>query len=302
MSLEVLIGLMIFLFGISWGSFLNVWIYRIPLGRSVAGGRSGCMTCQHTLGPLDLVPVFSFLFLRGRCRYCKTKLSWQYPAVELIVGALFLLSYVLFGINPYLLLISAFLITVNVVIAKIDWDTSLIPNLISYPSILIAGVLSFFHGTFPVHKEFLSGISTYEQVVPSPTTAEAWIGGIAFFSVFLILYFVSNGGMGMGDAKWVLFIGLMFGWQLGILALFLGTFLSSVFSLSILALFGKKIKELPNYEVSIHDETEEAHVHKIYGISIINGKPAVVLGPFLAIGMLIVWFFGFPIMEWWFSL
>lgn len=301
MSLDVMIGLLIFVLGISWGSFLNVWIYRIPLGRSVAGGRSGCMTCKTSLGPLDLVPVFSFLFLRGKCRYCKTKLSWQYPAVELLVGFLFLLSYGLFGVNWYLLAISAFVITVNVVIAKIDWDTTMIPNIISYPSILIAAALSFMGGLFPVHKESLTDYPSFEAVIPTPTTLDAWIGGIAFFMVFFLLFLASNGGMGMGDAKWVLFIGLMFGWQLGILAIFIGTFLSSVFSLSVLALFKNKIKELPNYEVSIHDETEEEFEHKIYGVSIVNGKPAVVLGPFLATGMLVVWFYGVPIMNWWMS-
>lgn len=296
--MELYIVILIFLLGISWGSFLNVWIYRIPEGRSVAGGRSACMSCNHTLSSLDLVPLFSFLFLRGRCRYCKTKLSWQYPMIELIVGLLFVLAYYIVGLNYTLLGISMFIITVNVVMAKIDWNTGFIPNVLSYPSIILALGYAFFAEKLPTYKESLFEVMTYDIVVPTPTLTEALIGGAVFFGLFLAIFFLSNGGMGMGDAKWALFMGLMLGWKFAFIALFIGTTLSSVFSLSVMGLFKNKIKELPDNKISINDETEEPIQGKIYGVSIVNGKPAIVMGPFLAIGMIITWFFGVPIYEW----
>lgn len=297
MTLPIIIAAIVFLLGISWGSFLNVWIYRIPLGRSVAGGRSACMTCEHKLGPLDLVPLFSFLFLRAKCRYCKTKLSWQYPAIELLVGVLFMLTYYVVGLNLWLWLVSIFVITVNVVMAKIDWNTTFIPNVLTYPSIILAGVYVAFAAKIPNYKEPLMTIATYEMVIPTPSITSALIGGFGFFALFAFLFVISNGGMGFGDAKWALFMGLMLGWPLMLIALFVATTLSSIYSLTVLAVMGKKIKALPSLVISFKDEEEEVP-EKILGMSIINGKPAIVLGPFLAIGMIVAWFFGLPILEW----
>lgn len=288
MSLTWIIPLFVFLFGICWGSFLNVWIYRIPEGRSVAGGRSACMNCKHELGPLDLVPIFSFLFLRAKCRYCGIKLSWQYPMVEFIVGLLFVLTYLVFGLDLYAWAISFFLITVNTVMGKIDWDTGFIPNVLSYPSILIAAVLTF----------FISDFNTY-AIFPQPTVLDAWIGGIALLLIFVIMFFVSNGGMGLGDAKWALFIGLLLGWQVGFIAIAIASLTSVLFSGFVMLFFQKKIKELPDNKISKDDETEEPLEGKVLGLSIVNGKPAIVMGPFLAFGMLMAWFFGVNILDWW---
>lgn len=297
-TLTIYLISVIFLLGICWGSFLNVWIYRIPLGRSVAGGRSACMTCEHNLGPLDLVPLFSFLFLRAKCRYCKTKLSWQYPMIELIVGLLFVLTYFVIGLNMWLWLVSVFVITVNVVMAKIDWNTTFIPNVLSYSSIVIAAIYAFFATKIPNYSEPLGSVATFEQVVPMPTLTDSLIGGFAFFALFFLLFIISNGGMGLGDAKWALFMGLMLGWQIMFIALFIATTLSSIYSLTVMAIMGKKIKALPSTTITLQDEEEEEVTHKILGMSIVNGKPAIVLGPFLAIGMIIAWFYGVRIFNW----
>lgn len=278
---------LIFVTGLCWGSFLNVWIFRIPEKRSIANGRSACMSCGHTLNALDLIPLFSYLFLRGKCRYCKSKISWQYPAIELLVGCLFLLTYFRFDLNPYLWAISIFLITVNVVIGKIDWNTTFIPNVISYPSIIIAIILAILSIVMPIN-----------YLVPQPTIINSYVGGIAFFMLFFILYFVSKGGMGMGDAKWSLFIGLILGLDYGFIAILIGTSLSVIYSGIIMSFYGKRIKTLSNNIVSLKDAEELPIQDKILGISIVNGKPAIVLGPFLAIGMLITWFFGVDILTW----
>lgn len=278
---DIIFLILVFFTGMCLGSFLDVCVYRIPIGKNVVTGRSYCTNCNTYLKPLDLVPLFSFLFLKGRCRYCKTKLSWEYPLSELTMGLLFLLTYFRFGINPYLWALTVFIVSVNVVIAKIDWDTTFIPNSVSYPSIVIAAILSFFIQNLPL-----------EGLVPQPTTLEAWIGGIAYFGLFLLLFFISNGGMGMGDAKWALFMGLFLGWRYAFVALFIASLLSVIFSGFVLIFFRKKIKNLPNNKISSKDDDELPINQKVLGISIVNGKPAIVLGPFLAIGTLITWFFG----------
>lgn len=286
--MSIFYSIFFFILGICWGSFLNVLTYRIPLGENIAKGRSHCTNCETTLKTLDLIPIFSFLFLKGKCRYCKTKISWRYPLYELLVGLLFLLIYRLFSLNVYAWLLSVFVITVNIVIAKIDWDTTFIPNSVSYPSIIIAMILTPFLSKMPL-----------EGLIPQPTLLEAWIGGAVYFAIFFFLFIVSGGGMGMGDAKWALFMGLMLGWKYAFIAFFIGSFTSVLFSMTILLLFRKKIKELPNNIVSKDDEEELPIEQKIFGISIINGKPAVVLGPFLALGMVITWLFGVDILNWW---
>ncbi|MBO4637780.1 MAG: prepilin peptidase [Clostridiales bacterium] len=81
-----------FLFGIVIGSFLNVVIYRLPVGRTIAKGHSMCMTCGHNLGPLDLVPLFSWLFLKGKCRYCGAPIASRYAKIESLTGIIFLIN------------------------------------------------------------------------------------------------------------------------------------------------------------------------------------------------------------------
>lgn len=297
MFLAIVMPIFIFVLGICWGSFLNVWIYRIPEKRSVAGGRSACMTCDHSLGPLDLVPVFSFLFLRAKCRYCKTKLSWQYPAIELLVGLLFLLTYYTVGLNWHLWLVTGFVVTVNVVMAKIDWNTALIPNILTYPSIVIAVIYVALTNIIPNYKDDYINYPTFDLVVPAPSLIEGIIVGFGFFFLLLLFFFATKGGIGMGDVKWILFMGIMLGYQLMFFALILGTLLSCIFSVIVYSLFKSKIKALPDVPSSITDK-DEPITQKIYGVSIVNGKPAIVLGPFLAIGMLVAWFFGIPLYDW----
>lgn len=298
---QILVPIFIFLFGICWGSFLNVWVYRIPLKRSVAGGRSGCMTCGHELNYKDLVPVFSFLFLRGKCRYCQVKLSWQYPAIELLVGLLFLLTYFLVGVNWQLGLFSFALITTSVVMGKIDWNVSIIPNVLTYPMILIGIVYMFVADKIDAHAIPLFAGSTYEQVMPTPNLTSALIASLGFFAIMLVFYFISGGGIGMGDIKWIAMTGLFFGWELNMLSLLIATFTSVLYTGIIYLFFKKRIKALPNIQSSFNDEEEDEKIseeQKVFGVSVVNGKPSIVLGPFLALSTLVIWFFGIPIGMW----
>ncbi len=141
MFLDILLNLFVFILGLCAGSFLNCVIYRLEKGKKMTA-RSYCPKCKKQLKWRDLVPVLSFLILKGKCRSCKKPISWQYPAVELATGLIFLLIF-----NPelilntlYLLLISCFL----VIIFVYDLKHYLIPDKVLFPAIVIALIYDLF--------------------------------------------------------------------------------------------------------------------------------------------------------------
>ncbi len=195
------------LYGVIIGSFLNVCIYRVPKHESIVVVRSHCMSCGNQIKWYDLVPLVSFLVLRGKCRYCKAKLSWQYPAVEAMNGILYGIIVFLNGFNItsvlYCLCTSAL-----IALSVIDWRTFEIPIAFNY-YIGILGIIRLF------------------------TDLEHWYNYvIGFFSVsvfLLILYIATKGrGIGGGDIKLMAVAGLLLGWKLIILSLGLGCILGSV--------------------------------------------------------------------------
>lgn len=146
--MSIFLIIYIFIIGLLVGSFANVVIFRLPEGRSVVFPRSACGSCQRNLGVIDLIPVFSWLFLRGKCRTCDAKISIRYPLVELGMGIGFALLAIFFPILRYgvqtlapLLLLFAVLL----IIAMIDIDTMLLPDVLIMPSILIALLATFFY-------------------------------------------------------------------------------------------------------------------------------------------------------------
>ena len=138
------------IFGLIVGSFLNVVILRLHAGRDFVAGRSECLSCHHSLGPADLVPIASFVFLRGRCRYCRQKISWQYPLVETATALLFTVSFYLlfrkigvynlaFGLE---LLRNWLVIAVLVIVFVYDLRWQLIPDEAVLPLIGIVVILN----------------------------------------------------------------------------------------------------------------------------------------------------------------
>ena len=183
--------LITFIFGLIVGSFLNCVIYRLEIGKSALKGRSFCPHCQHQLKWQDLIPIFSFLILRGKCRYCKKPIFWQYPLVELITGILFLLFFI-FHFSFFIFIISSFLIIIFVY----DLKHYIIPDKIIYPAIVIAFLYQLFnHWSLIInHLNFI-----YSAL------------GASFF--FLLIVLASRGkGMGIGDIKLGFLMGLILGW------------------------------------------------------------------------------------------
>ena len=202
-----LIYLIIFLYGITIGSFLNVCIYRIPRHENIALTRSHCMTCGYQLSWYDLVPLFSWLALRGRCRKCKAPISKQYPIIEAANGMLYVLTFAVHGLKLesviYCLLFSA-LLTLSV----IDFRTYEIP----------LGINVFILALGLVHLGL------------DHANWRLYVIGLLSVSIFLaILYYASGGrAIGGGDVKLMGAAGLLLGWKLIILAFFLGCIFGSV--------------------------------------------------------------------------
>lgn len=205
--LETVLYAMIFLYGIVIGSFLNVCILRIPLKESVAKERSHCMSCGYQLAWFDLIPLFSYIFLGGKCRKCKTHISLQYPLVEALNGILYVLIFLVNGWSIdsviYCLLTSAL-----IVLSVIDFRTYEIP----------IGINLFILALGLIHLVFHLG-----------DWLEYGIGLLAVSGFLWILYQLSGGtAIGGGDVKLMGAAGLLLGWKLAIVAFLLGCILGSV--------------------------------------------------------------------------
>ncbi|WP_203138210.1 prepilin peptidase [Microbacterium sp. JZ31] len=196
--------------GLAIGSFLNVVAWRVPRGESVVAPASACPKCGHAIRPHDNVPVLSWLLLRGKCRDCGARISPRYPIVEAITGALFVLVAVTMG--PALvtapsasaawaasLELVAFLALAGfgVALAAIDLDTHRLPNALVYP-LLVTGAL-------------LLGLAALIEG-DGAAALRAGAGAIALCAVYLAIVFVKPGGMGLGDVKLALPLGLFLGW------------------------------------------------------------------------------------------
>lgn len=217
MQTPLILYIPIFLFGIVIGSFLNVCIYRIPKHEDIVKTRSHCMNCGYQLKWYDLVPVFSFLCLRGKCRKCGTKLSVQYPLVETANGILYVLITWIHGMTITALLY-CLLISALIVISVIDFRTLEIPIGLNI-FILILGI---------------ARVATDFQNVWAYV-----IGFLAVSLVLAVLYYASKGtAIGGGDVKLMAVCGLVLGWKLIILSFFVGCILGSVIHVIRMKAFG----------------------------------------------------------------
>ncbi len=219
-----------FILGTIIGSFLNVVILRHNSGRTV-GGRSMCFSCGKTLHWHELVPVFSYLFQRGKCTKCKSKISPQYPIVEFLTGVIFaLLAWKL----SFLLMLSpltyitktlfyGYLLSLLVVIAVYDLKHGIIPDQFSY----LFSIMSFLLLFFETGNIMMAHVPTLLQVLAGPIIA----------SPFLFLWWVSKGKwMGFGDVKLALGMGFLLGVAQGITALLIAFWLGALVSIFLLLL------------------------------------------------------------------
>jgi leader peptidase (prepilin peptidase)/N-methyltransferase len=206
--------ILIFIFGVIAGSFLNVIIWRYNTGWSAAKGRSCCLVCAHTLKWPELVPIASFLLQGGQCVHCHSKISWQYPLVEFLSGLLFLGVYYL-ALPPVLTVVYWLAVSLLLAIAVYDYRHKIIPEGLVW-LVVALGLL----------RAFLMG-----DVWPAMAMG---VGGAVFFAA---LWAWSRGRwLGFGDAKLALAIGLLLGWPGGLTALVWAFWLGAIIGVLLIGL------------------------------------------------------------------
>lgn len=266
------VAVFVFIFGLIIGSFLNVVIYRYGSGMYITG-RSKCLSCGKTLAALMLIPLFSFLFMKGRCGYCRAKLSFQYPLVEAAAGFLFVIiahKNGLFAADVTLQNISIFAAEIAIwstllVITVYDLRHRIIPDLFSFAFALLAGIVLLLKSSWGMvslpYLPFLDGVPTWINAAGGPLLALP----------FALLWFFSGGrGMGLGDAKLAWGMGWFLGFAGGVTAAILSFWIAFFPSLLLLLVRGKHF----------------------------TMKSEIPFAPFLIIGTLIVYALDIDILSW----
>jgi leader peptidase (prepilin peptidase) / N-methyltransferase len=239
-----------FIGGAAVGSFLNVVADRLPAGQSVIRPPSHCPICGLRISARDLVPIFSYLWLRGRCRCCDARIPLRSPLVEAGTGIIFAL--VLWNFSPgWQMVASLFFCSVFIVLLVIDLEQGILPNRIIYPSVIIALIASIF---------------------VDPGIVMAAIGGILGFLLLFILALVYRGGMGGGDVKYMLLIGLVTGFPNIIIVILLASISGGILA-GFLLLVKRKTK-----------------------------KDAIPFGPFLSLAAIVTLLWGSDILKWYMGL
>ena len=223
------IAVLMGLFGLAVGSFLNVCIYRLPRRESLNWPASHCTACGRPLAWYENIPLASWIVLRGRCRTCRAPISPIYPVVEFITAAIFVAAYAIYGLTP---LAGARLLfaCAMIVLFAIDYRHYILPNVITLPGIVVGFVLSLFMP--PGWQASLIGLLA---------------GGGILFAIAETYYRVRGiEGLGMGDVKMLAMIGAFLGWQLVLLTLVLASFAGSFVGVAMMsARRGDMKKALP---------------------------------------------------------
>lgn len=228
--MDIFSFILVFIFGAIIGSFLNVLALRFNTGITV-GGRSKCMSCGKQLTWKELIPLFSFIFQKGACKKCKSSISWQYPLVEFLAGAIFVLIFFKFQpidmLTAFTTLLYIFISCILLVICVYDIKHKIIPDQFVYTFIFATLIGLCVGGTSWLHTPSIS----------------AFLAGPLLALPFAFLWIVSKGTwMGLGDAKLVLGIGWLLGINAGVNAIVLSFWIAAVISLVWLFATYKKFK------------------------------------------------------------
>jgi leader peptidase (prepilin peptidase)/N-methyltransferase len=230
--MEIAFIIILIFLGMMVGSFLNVCADRLPAKKSIVYPPSHCSSCRRRLKAKDLVPVFSYLWLRGRCRYCRAPIPRRLLWVEVGTGVLFGLACWRYGLSLELLIVLVYS-SIFVVLLVIDLERRLILNKIVYPSMALALLVS---GLFSI-PHFLPPVGIVPRIIP------ALIGGGIGFVLFFLVAIISRGGMGWGDVKMAALVGLVTGLRLVFVALLLAVIVGGLVAGFLLALRIKRRRQ-----------------------------------------------------------
>lgn len=239
--------LIVFIFGATVGSFLNVCIHRMPLGESVVWPRSHCPKCKKRIPGYDNIPFLSFAALGGRCRFCKQRISWRYPLVELLTAMMFLVNFIRFGLS-YDFVFYSLLVCALIIASFVDIRHRIIPDGISIGGLIIGFILNSIRGFYlnPLSWNIKPMVDSFAGIIIG--------GGVIFLTGFLfdLIYFKilkrppiqgETESMGAGDVKLLAMIGAFLGWQGALVTFFIAPFLGLV--IGVINLLVKKDHTIP---------------------------------------------------------
>lgn len=230
--------------GLKIGSFLNVCIVRIPRRQSVVSPRSSCTRCGRALKPYDNIPLISFLLLRGKCRFCKGTISWQYPVVEALAAAVYWGAFVGYGLQWKTAVLLVFF-SALIVLVFIDLNHRLLPDAITLPGIALGIVLSVLVGieddvgTALVQLAGLPDSSVRWDWLASSLLGAFACGGFLWLVGAVYFKLKKVEGLGGGDPKLMGMVGAFLGVKLGLLTLMLGSVLGALIGLTYIRVAGK---------------------------------------------------------------
>lgn len=257
----IFILILIFILGSIIGSFLNVVIYRLNTGRTIVKGKSMCMTCGHKLRWYELIPIVSYFIQMGKCRSCKSKISFQYPVVEVLTGLIFLIvaikfvPFLLYSFWLYVIYVSLYIILFSILIVIFVYDLrhKIIPNKLAFPFI----ALSFLC--------MLVNLLVFGRTFSWLTLLDVF-SGVIIALPFAIIWLLSKGKlMGFGDVKLMMGIGWMLGISSGSFAIIIAFWIGAIVGLIMMAFSRKKV----------------------------GFKTEIPFAPFLILGILVTFLFGF---------
>lgn len=247
------IPIVVFIFGLLIGSFLNVVIYRLPRGESIVFPSSHCPSCNAEINWYDNIPLISYtILLRGRCRSCRVRIPPIYPAVELLVACLYLALFMVHEDQVYRgswpsLIADIVFVSLIVPLVFIDLRHKLLPNAITYPGLIL---LIMLRAVAPdpwiiSHTPGLFGLEGAPQWAVSlvGSALGALVGGGSLWLVREAYYRLRHvEGMGLGDVKMMVMVGAFLGWQLTLLTIFIGSVLGSLVGLLLISFRGGSMK------------------------------------------------------------
>jgi leader peptidase (prepilin peptidase)/N-methyltransferase len=224
--MNIIVNIILFLLGLSIGSFLNVCIYRIPRKEPLILSRSHCPKCGTSIRAFDNIPILSFILLGGRCRSCKERISWRYPMVELLTAIAFLFTYWHFGWG-WEFVSKLILLLLLIIIFFIDLEHKIIPDVISLSGIGLGLVFSLLVKSITFWQSLLGLL----------------VGGVLLYLTAILGDFLfKKESMGGGDIKMAAMLGAFLGWQKFLLSFFVAVFLGAAVGV-ITMLFSPKVRQ-----------------------------------------------------------
>ena len=293
----------IFVTGLAFGSFLNVCIYRLPIGISVVTPRSACPHCKEQIAFYDNMPVLSWLILRGRCRHCKAPISPRYLLIELLTGALFLACYWYFGLTLSTLKYCAFGFLILGLIFT-DAETKLLPDKLTLTGLALGILFSLVVPLNDLVSQFMPGLvslpisgdistrlfSLFDALVGAAVGASFIYGAGAIY-----LRWRGTEGMGFGDVKLMAMVGAFLGLKLTIFTIFTGSLAGSIFGLAtVLIVWLKRTHRFSKRLSSV----SAARTRAWHSAQVVYRRYQMPFGVFLGSMALFALFFGDHFLRW----